>query len=583
MWIFGSCVAFILLVTAQSDQNRLIKTDSEAEANACPPWTVYDENQTQCKCVITDFNVYNSLINCVETNGNTPEVFLLLGACITQNKKQTKLMAGFCPYYHLDKVLMQYVSAPQSTSELNKTCKDYYKRAGQFCGQCLSGYSFPAYSYDLSCVRCPPGTNGWGKFLLISLLPTTIFFFVVLVFRFRATSPQLNCYILVAQLMTSPVVLREAFKHSHLNSSHNKYSASLYLGCISIWNLDFFRLIYSPFCLHPQASMLQVLSLDYIVAAYPLSLIIFTYALATLHYRGCPLVLWLWRPFRWCFALLRRQWDIRNSLLDAFATFLLLSYIKFQSVSFDILTPLFSLDVYGTKQQTMLYYDGTVKYFGREHLPYAVLAITVLLVFNLLPIFLLCLYPCPCFQMLLNKFQLNGETLRVFMDIFQGCFKNGTEGTVDCRYFAAFYFMVRVGENVAFSLFGVREMYIMSFFIVLALLIIAVLQPYKTPFFNRLDSVILSSLILGIVTLLQNSAYNSPVVAYFSRIFQYVLLTCGLMYPLCLVLYQVYKKSRRLKAIIQPFFTTLAAKRRNRACVSPLMNVNEATPLISNN
>ena len=76
MWIFRSCVAFILLVAAQSNQNKSV-TDSEAEANACPPWTVYDENQTQCKCVITDFYVYNSLINCVETNGSTPEVFLL--------------------------------------------------------------------------------------------------------------------------------------------------------------------------------------------------------------------------------------------------------------------------------------------------------------------------------------------------------------------------------------------------------------------------------------------------------------------------------------------------------------------------
>ena len=38
------------------------------------------------------------------------------------------------------------------------------------------------------------------------------------------------------------------------------------------------------------------------------------------------------------------------------------------------------------QHKTVLYYDGTVEYFGRQHFPYALLAVTVFIVFNLLPI-----------------------------------------------------------------------------------------------------------------------------------------------------------------------------------------------------
>ena len=121
------------------------------------------------------------------------------------------------------------------------------------------------------------------------------------------------------------------------------------------------------------------------------------------------------------------QWNIHNSLVDAFATFLLLSYVKFLSVSFDILTPTTLWDKWGRHVGTVLYYDGSVNYFGTDHLPYAVLAMTVLLVFTVLPILLLCLYPCRCFQKFLNSCHLRSQALHTFMDAFQGCYKDGTK------------------------------------------------------------------------------------------------------------------------------------------------------------
>ena len=134
------------------------------------------------------------------------------------------------------------------------------------------------------------------------------------------------------------------------------------------------------------------------------------------------------------------QWPT-NSLIQAFGTFFLLSYVKTINTSFDILMPVRLYNVSGKPVGWYLYYNGSMEYFGSDHLPYAVLAIFMFVTFNLLPLLLLCLYPCWCFQSCLNCCHLNSQVLRTFIDAFQGCYKFEP---YDCRYWAAFYLFLRI-------------------------------------------------------------------------------------------------------------------------------------------
>ena len=306
----------------------------QTETQHCPTWTYFNNKTHNCQC---GKSVYH-IISCV-TYGNTSEVKLLTRFCMTQNEKHTKVLVAPCPYNNpkllydpLTHTLNLYISLPNNLTELDKATCGLTSRTGQLCGQCVEGHSPPVYSYYPQCVNCTTGTNNWPKYLAVSLLPTTAFFIGVLVLRFRATSPHLNGYILLCQIITSPPIMRLVV-YADRNKIYVKTLLHIYFGFLSIWNLDFFRLAYTPFCLHPNASTLQVLSLDYIIAVYPLALIILTYTLVRLHYHNCTLVVWLWRPFISCFARCRRQWDIQNSLVDAFATFLLLSYVRFLCIS----------------------------------------------------------------------------------------------------------------------------------------------------------------------------------------------------------------------------------------------------------
>ena len=72
--------------------------------------------------------------------------------------------------------------------------------------------------------------------------------------------------------------------------------------------------------------------------------------------------------------------------------------------------------------QTYVYYNATINYFSEQHLPYAILAITVLILFTILPILLLCLYPRQCIQKFLNFCGQRCAVLHTFMDTFQDCY-----------------------------------------------------------------------------------------------------------------------------------------------------------------
>ena len=518
------------------------------------------------------------------------EAGVLVGFCLTWNTQKTKVVVGSCPFnIIIHPQFGSYTPVPNDLSQLDVAVCNYTHRTGQLCGQCENGTSPPVYSYYPQCVDCPAGTNNWAKYLAVSLLPTTLFFLGAVLFRLRATSPNMNGFILLCQIISSPPILRVAGDKYYENYFSPRYLRTFFdafISYVSVWNLDFLRMVYSPFCLHPNATTLQVLSLDYIIAAYPLALIILTYTLVTLHYHNCTLVVWLWRPFLRCCIRFKRQWNIRNSLVDAFATFLLLSYVKFLSVSFDILTPSFMWDITTWKgQPTVLYYDGSIGYFSREHLPYAILAITVLLVFTLLPILLLCLYPCHCFQKLLNSCRLRCLALHTFMDAFQGYYKDGTSGTRDCRYFAPLYLITRVA--VQFTLASTLVFKINSFLTLLLLIVILLLscfQPYKKQFYNKLDIfffVIIVS-VMSLAWFMQD--FNDLSIEHTDLGLLALLTLIPVLYPLLLGLYYIWKRSSAFQSAtkkIKAFFSRPNSYHRLEESLPRRVTTEEAAPLLS--
>ena len=183
-----------------------------------------------------------------------------------------------------------------------------------------------------------------------------------------------------------------------------------------------------------------MIALRYLVALYPLLLILVIYALVCLYDRNFRLLVLGWRPFGAIISCFRKQFNVKHSLIHAFASFFLLSFFSFSATSFSLLTTA-SIRRYNNVHDlshVVFYWDGSVTL--NLSIFTSILAITIFVVFIILPTVLLLAYPTRTFQKCLNCCGLRCLPLHIFMDAFQGCYKNGTEGTRDYRYFLVFIF-----------------------------------------------------------------------------------------------------------------------------------------------
>ena len=479
---------------------HIFKKDQESAADTphdapCHTWLFPDpSSNSTCRCG----DDVHGIIRC---NDSTKEAFIRSCYCMTYNES-TGPVVGACPYNLLrpTRTHTLYNLVPFSATELNNYTCGHLNREGRLCGKCKDAYSIPVYSYDLKCVHCSASPFNWILYILAAFLPLTVFFVLIVCCRISATSPKLLTFVCFSQFVSVGanvrVVLVETVPYPFA-ASLAKVLFTLY----GIWNLDFFRTLLPHICVN--VDTLQALALDYAVAFYPLILLLVTYIVIQVHICNFRIINFMCRPLHRCTEHFRSQWNVGTSIVDAFATFLLLSYMKLFSVSSDLLIPTHVYNINGSLVGLYLFYDATIEYFGEEHLPYGVVAVFVLLVFIIFPLLLLLLYPMRCFQRCLGCCGIRWHALPIFIDAFQGCYKDGTNGTRDCRYCPAAFFFVRILLFIIFAL-GPTGMFYGAALVVFIPFVIAIviLQPYKPRFsmYNAVDSVLVLLLALVCAT-----------------------------------------------------------------------------------
>ena len=252
-----------------------------------------------------------------------------------------------------------------------------------------------------------------------------MFTVLILACRISVVSPQLHSFIFFAQIISIPINLRPMLLMAAKQLSPAcAFLIKIYAAAYGIWNLDFFRTLIPGICLH--LSTLQVLALDYLVAVYPMALMVITYALVELHGYGFRPLLIIWRPFHRVFAWFRRRCDIQTSIVDAFVTFFILSTTKIFSVSYDLLIPSRLYNASGESVGLRLFYDPNIVYMGRQHLVYTVLAIAVFRLFVFFPLILLIVSPLHCVE---KYIVVRTRVVKEFLKSFQLFCKDGKNGS----------------------------------------------------------------------------------------------------------------------------------------------------------
>ena len=557
-------VAFLLLSDSQSSclaaseqpcltSNEIDKSRTLTKGklnNDCRdrPWLVGDD----CECGDSlDGNVYCD---------STKEVFIMSEFCMAYDESIREEVVGRCPYTYtlfsdpnVSNVGL-YLKMPKTVDQLEHTLCDHLNRQGFFCGKCKTNYSSPMYPDFIKCVECDPShhVRNWMLYIIISFGPLTVFLILVVCLRINATSASMNAFIFVSQIISHPPFQR-GFNHtidvSFLPSRAKtlmRFLHSLY----GLWNLNFFTALIPPFCL-PHQNAYNVISLTYIIALYPLLLLILVYAFVELHSRNFRIIIWLWKPFHICYARFRRQWDIRASVIDAFATFLLLSYVKLLFVSSDFFAPSEIITKNGTTVSVASYFDASVR-FSPASKPKLILAtigiVLLLLVFVFLPAFLLLLYPCSFCQKCLSCTHLNSQALHFLMGSFHGCYKNGTDGMRDYRSFAAFFLFTRIAISLEYAFTNFEYHTIVLITCTVLAVMIAVAHPYnkQNAIFNHLDPLMILFLIVWLA-IFHNTRQAAGKHLQFQRIslpMCYIVLVLPILSIIVYWLWSIFKKKQ---------------------------------------
>ena len=450
-----------------------IRDNSCSGRGTCPPWFTC-ATTGKCKCGPPS---QHGGIKCSEKIMRSA---VLNCQCVTYDERKAKTFAGMCLYNCERPVLVEqvYHVLPENISHLNNYMCGRFNRDGVLCGECIKGLNPFVLSYNISCINCPNSHLNWLKFIVFGFIPLTIFYFIMIFLNIKVTSSHMHGYVLFSQAVSTPALVRIL----HLNIERVLFVSKLVKSIepfFSSWNLDFFRSTISDICLNTDT--LQAFALDYCVAVYPLVLIITSYLLIELHDRNVWLVVFIWKPFRFFFKLFQHNWDVRTSVIDSFATFFLLSYVKVLSVSTNLLiyTPVIELP--SRKVHYRLYYSSNTELFYSYHIPFAILAVSFITFFIMVPTLILVLYPFWFFQKCVSYYRMRCHFLHAFVDSFQGYYKDGTEArTWDFRWFSAYGLFLRIVFCIIFVL-TLSSMYFVYTVIILISVIILLLNfdPYK--------------------------------------------------------------------------------------------------------
>ena len=427
---------------------------------------------------------------------------VLTGICLTRlsNNSQVAILYGACPYVTASKIdgrinFENYYHIVFNISTLTEQTCGPLNRKGLLCSECYEGYGPAVYAFGNECVKCHGSAYGrWALYLFVALFPITVFYVIVIVFNVNTVIPPFTAFVLYCQICVTIDRIQMPTRSKFTSKHHSPTILLLARTLSGIWNLDFGRHIIPLFCVSENLNTYHALLLDYILAFYPMLLILITYILINLHGQNFKPVVMLWQPFHKCFVRTRRTWDPHASIANTFATFLFLSSSKILLISFySLQTEVVRYINYST-HDNRLYYSPSIQAHSHEHAQFIALSYTLATTFIFIPTIFLCCYPFKYFKKVVfcccGRWQ---QTMDMFMDIFQGYYKDGSNGTYDWRFLAGTYplLMVVVMSALEYNIGKHRREYPHMVYCLTVTAVYSLVRPYKKLSHNLVEILLL--------------------------------------------------------------------------------------------
>ena len=367
-------------------------------------------------------------------------------------------------------------------------------RKGLVCSECIDGYGPSVISPKFRCSDCSNPWYGVPLYLLLELVPVTVFYLIVFIFQINLTSAPMPSFIFYSNI----TLITLNFNAVIQDQVELQALGTIFALSYGIWTLDFF---IPPFCVSPNLKNIHAFYLQNVSTIFPFILIAITWLCIKLHSRGYRVVTWPWLLLnRVIFKHVNIKWNSGRTIVDTFATFFLLAFTK---VTLMLLLPLYRLRLQNLNYtdrsssiKVQSFMDPSVDFISKEHLPYAAISVVVFLLAVLSPVVLLALYPFQRFRSLLFKFLPKQLVcpLNIFVEKFYSCYRDGLGGGKDMRSLASLYFCIIL---FGFFLWSVESnLFLIAIFFGGCSLFIANICPYKKKYMSIIDSLILANMAL---------------------------------------------------------------------------------------
>ena len=438
-----------------------------------------------------------------------------------QSDYSNLLMGYFPPIYSLHRKRSKNfisLSAHDHRSLDENICGGVH-RTGVLCGKCMENYAVAVNSPNFECVLCNRTSSGefMGHsvvYVVLTYVPVLILLFVIFCFNVKLTSSASFGFILYAQMISSGIFDITGGKVSYLDvGSFPHIMQRLYQTVYGVFNLDSFANVLPSFCLNKKFTTLDVICLDYATASFPLIIIVITHLVFRFNLIRCKCI----KSRKARAKIARRESSSntdtrllhggnsnsdpevpRKSLIHTFIAFILLSYTKFSLAAMSTLHTTHLFDAEGiTVASSRIYLAGHFSLNSHHYLlPYGLLAIFVFIFIVLLPPLLL-LGPLQFMDWLIEKPGFNrlhriwpSIAVHTFLDTFQGFYKPNR------RFFAGTYFLFRlvVFLSFCFASTAIQRYTVQQVATLVMIVLISILQPYKTNFFNHVDTLLFFNL-----------------------------------------------------------------------------------------
>ena len=365
----------------------------------CPTWFFYNETAQGCQCLPY------GMFACKGNKSFVNSDYILTYDSLSKNKVVSAVISK-C--YQFLKRVPGYRTLPKNISLLNVEMCGPLNRKGYMCSTCIDGYG-PSLNLMVDrnrCYDCKKHWYGIMMYLFIEFVPITLFYLLVLVFQIGMTSAPMTSFIMYSQVIIMALYIAwddKVMSRIVYNSRGELIKgAKLIFVLCGVFNLDFFRYVVPPFCVSSHLTAMHRILLGYISALYPILLIVLTWLCVELHDRNVRFIVTVCKPFLPCFIRLRKSWNVKSDLINVFVSFFLLSYTKILYQTYLIfmndMVHNYSLkDVNYTHSDYFLSSVESIKFSSATYGISATFAVVMTVLFNVIPMLFLALYPVRIF------------------------------------------------------------------------------------------------------------------------------------------------------------------------------------------